>query len=511
MAANGSSYNARRMKVLIANRGEIAVRIIRACREMGYPTVAVYSEPDRAALHVVSADAAMPIGPAPSRDSYLRVDRILEAAKKSGADAIHPGYGFLAENADFARACRDAGLLFIGPSPESIDAMGSKTESRQRMKAAGVPVVPGLTEAVRSYEEIEAFAREAGFPIMIKASAGGGGKGLRHVEREEDLRSAYERVTSEALSFFGDGSVYAEKFIASPRHIEVQVVGDQHGNIVHVGERECTLQRRHQKVVEECPSAVVDEELREQLGAMAVRAAAAVNYYSTGTIECLMGPDRQFYFLEMNTRLQVEHPVTEMVWGVDLVKEQLRVARGEKLSFRQEDLRPLGHAIECRIYAEDPARRFAPSPGLIRYINLPEGPGVRNDQGVYAGYTVPVFYDPMLSKLIVHAKTRGEAIARMRRALLEYRVEGIMTTIPFFSYIMNHPDFAAAKFDTGFIDRILPDIDFANHPTSERHVDAAIAAAAILAFEESQNVKLPDDTHSGWRNAARAEAVRGRI
>jgi acetyl-CoA carboxylase biotin carboxylase subunit len=497
------------MKVLIANRGEIAVRVIRACREMGYPTVAVYSEADRAALHVLYADQAMPIGPAPSRESYLRIDRILDAAKKSGAEAIHPGYGFLAENSEFARACRDAGLIFIGPSPESIEAMGSKTESRQRMKAAGVPVVPGLTEPVKSFDEIAAFAAEAGFPIMIKASAGGGGKGMRLVEREEDLHSSYERVTSEAESFFGDGSVYAEKFIQSPRHIEVQVVGDQHGNIVHAGERECTLQRRHQKVVEECPSPVVDADLRARLGAMAVKAAAAVNYYSTGTIECLMGPDREFYFLEMNTRLQVEHPVTEMVWGVDLVKEQLRIARGERLSFRQEDLRPMGHAIECRIYAEDPARRFAPSPGLIRYINLPQGPGVRNDQGVYAGFTVPVFYDPMLSKLIVHAATREEAIARMKRALTEYRVEGIMTTIPFFTFIMNHPDFIAARFDTGFIDRILPQLDLA-HADDARRVDEAIIAAAILAFEESQNVKLPLDGPSKWRAAGRLEAMRGR-
>src|SRR5689334_1320212 len=467
----------RAMKVLIANRGEIAVRVIRACRELGYPTVAVYSEADRVAMHVLYADQAMPIGPAPSRESYLRMDRIIDAAKKSGADAVHPGYGFLAENAEFARACADAGLTFIGPSPQSIEAMGSKTESRQRMQAAGVPVVPGLTEPVKSFDEIAAFAKTAGFPIMIKASAGGGGKGLRYVEREDDLRSAFERVTSEAESFFGDGSVYAEKFVPSPRHIEVQVLGDQHGNLVYVGERECTLQRRHQKVLEECPSPVVDEELREKLGAMAVRAAAAVNYYSTGTIECLMGPDKQFYFLEMNTRLQVEHPVTEMVWGVDLVKEQLRIARGEKLSFTQDDLRLLGHAIECRIYAEDPARKFAPSPGLIRYINLPQGPGVRNDQGVYAGYTVPVFYDPMLSKLIVHGTTRDEAIARMRRALAEYRVEGIMTTIPFFKFIMDNPDFHAAKFDTGFIDRVLPEIDFAHRPSSERHLDAAIAAA----------------------------------
>jgi acetyl-CoA carboxylase, biotin carboxylase subunit len=498
------------MKVLIANRGEIAVRVIRACRELGYPTVAVYSDADRAALHVVYADQAMPIGPSPSRESYLRIDAIIDAAKKSGADAVHPGYGFLAENASFARACREAGLLFIGPPPEAIEAMGSKTESRQRMQAAGVPVVPGLTEAVRSFDEIAAFARDAGFPIMIKASAGGGGKGMRLVEHEEELQSSYERVTSEAESFFGDGSVYAEKFIESPRHIEVQIVGDQHGNIVHVGERECTLQRRHQKVVEECPSPVVDAELREQLGAMAVRAAAAVGYYSTGTVECLMGPDRQFYFLEMNTRLQVEHPVTEMVWGVDLVKEQLRIARGEKLSISQDRLVPLGHAIECRIYAEDPARRFAPSPGLIRYINLPQGPGVRNDQGVYAGYTVPVHYDPMLSKLIVHGRTREEAIGRMRRALLEYRVEGIMTTIPFFTFIMNHPDFAAARFDTGFIDRILPEIDFSGQTSADHHADAVIAAAAIMAFEESQNAKLPEETRSGWLAAARNESVRGR-
>ena len=496
------------MKVLIANRGEIAVRVIRACREMGYPTVAVYSDADRAAMHVAYADQAMPIGPAPSRESYLRIEAVLEAAKKSGAEAVHPGYGFLAENAEFARACRDAGLLFIGPSPESIEAMGSKTESRQRMKAAGVPVVPGLTEAVRSFDEIAAFAAESGFPIMIKASAGGGGKGMRLVEREQDLRSSFERVTSEAESFFGDGSVYAEKFITSPRHIEVQVVGDQHGNVVHVGERECTLQRRHQKVIEECPSPVVDEELRARLGAMAVKAAAAVNYYSTGTIECLMGPDREFYFLEMNTRLQVEHPVTEMVWGVDLVKEQLRIARGERLSFTQQDLRPLGHAVECRIYAEDPARNFAPSPGLIRYINLPQGPGVRNDQGVYAGYTVPVYYDPMLSKLITHGKTREEAIARMRRALAEYRVEGIMTTIPFFTWIMNNPDFLAANFDTGYIDRVLPEIDFAQRPASQHELDAAIAAAAIVAFEESQNVRLPEDLPSRWRIAGRVEGVR---
>ena len=493
------------MKVLIANRGEIAVRVIRACRELGYPTVAVYSEPDRTALHVLLADQAMPIGPAPSRESYLRIDRILDAAMKTGAEAVHPGYGFLAENAGFARACRDAGLIFIGPSPESMEAMGSKTEARQRMQAAGVPVVPGLTKAVISVDEIVDFARSAGFPIMIKASAGGGGKGMRLVENEGDLRGAFDRVTSEAQSFFGDGAVYAEKFVASPRHIEVQIVGDQHGNVVHVGERECTLQRRHQKVVEECPSPVVDDELRAQLGAMAVKAAAAVRYYSAGTIECLMGPDRQFYFLEMNTRLQVEHPVTEMVWGVDLVKEQLRVARGETLSLRQEELKPSGHAIECRIYAEDPARKFAPSPGVIRYLNLPQGPGVRNENGVYTGYNVPVFYDPMLSKLVCHAPTRAEAIARMRRALVEYRVDGIETTIPFFRFIMDHADFRAAQFDTGFIDRVLPQLSL---EAMDGHADAAIAAAAIMVFEEGQRIQLPEERESAWKRTGRAEALR---
>ena len=497
------------MKVLVANRGEIAVRIIRACREMGYPTVAVYSEPDRAALHVVYADEALPVGPAPSRESYLRIDRVIDAARKSKADAIHPGYGSLAENADFARACLDAGILFIGPSPESIDAMGSKTESRQRMQAAGVPVVPGLTEAVKSFDEVADFAKSAGLPIMIKASAGGGGKGMRLVEREEDLRSSYERVTSEAEAFFGDGSVFAEKFVASPRHIEIQILGDQHGNVIHLGERECTLQRRHQKVVEECPSPVVDRELRERLGAMAVKAARAVDYYSAGTIECLMGPDRDFYFLEMNTRLQVEHPVTEMVWGLDLVKWQLRIAQGEKLTVDQSQLAPAGHAIECRIYAEDPTRKFAPSPGLIRYLNLPQGPGVRNENGVYAGYTVPVFYDPMLSKLVAHGATRDEAIGRMKRALAEYRVEGIDTTIPFFTYIMNDPDFVAAKFDTGFIDRLLPKMKFDHHqPQQGAKADAAIAAAAIMAFEDAQRVKLPEDGESRWKEAGRREALR---
>ncbi len=491
------------MKVLIANRGEIAARIIRACREMGYRTVAVYSEADRAALHAIASDESVLIGPAPSNESYLRIDRILDAARRTGADAIHPGYGFLAENAEFAEACARAGIVFVGPSPASIRAMGSKTESRKRMKAAGVPIVPGLEEAATA-DELLAFARSAGYPVMLKASAGGGGKGMRQIEREEDLLPAYERVRSEAKAFFGDDAVYAEKVIPSPRHIEVQVLGDRHGNLVHVGERECTLQRRHQKVVEECPSPVVDAALRKRLGETAITAARAVDYYSAGTIEFLMGPDREFYFLEMNTRLQVEHPVTEEVYGVDLVKEQLRIATGEPMTLRQEDLRPMRHAIECRVYAEDPYRNFAPSPGEIRYLYLPQGPGVRNDNGVYAGYTVPLHYDPMLSKLIATGSTRDEAIARMQRALREYRVEGIETSIPFYSALLADPAFATADFDTGFIDRFLKKTTI--EETGEL-VEAAIAAAAILAFEDAQNVALPVETDSGWKRAARLEGT----
>ena len=493
------------MKVLIANRGEIAVRIIRACRELGFPTVSVYSEADRAALHAIGADEAILIGPPPSSQSYLRIDRILEAARQTGAEAVHPGYGFLAENAEFAEACTAAGLTFIGPSPEAIRSMGSKTESRKRMKAAGVPIVPGLEEAVASWEEIRDFARKSGYPVMLKASAGGGGKGMRQVEREEDLRAAFERVQSEATSFFGDGSLYAEKVIASPRHIEVQVLGDKHGNVVHLGERECTLQRRHQKVVEECPSPVVDEKLRAALGEAGVRAARAVSYDSAGTVEFLMGPDRDFYFLEMNTRLQVEHPVTEEVYGVDLVKEQIRSAMGEKLRLRQEDLVPRRHAIECRVYAENPFQNFAPSPGHIRFLYLPQGPGIRNDNGVYAGYDVPLHYDPMLSKLIATGSDREEAIARMRRALREYRVEGIETSIPFYSALLATPEFESAEFDTGFIERFLAARGI--EQTEPEIVEIAIAAAAILEFEEVQNIRLPEGDSSRWREASRLEAT----
>ena len=559
-------------KILIANRGEIAVRVTRACREMRITTAAVYSEVDRKSLHVRYADEAYPIGPAPSSESYLRIDRLVAAARQCGAEAIHPGYGFLAENPQFARACQDAGIVFIGPPFAAMELLGSKTASRQAVIKAGLPVVPGTDRNLESFAEVERIAGEIGYPVMLKAAAGGGGKGLRLVQSPSELESAYRNARSEAQNAFNDPSVYIEKYIERPRHVEIQILGDQHGNLLYLGERECSLQRRHQKVMEECPSPLMDEALRRYMGETAVRIAKLAGYFNAGTveflvdqkrnfyflemntrlqvehpitemvlgidlvkeqvriaagealtwrqedvgmrgaaIECLMGPDKQFYFLEMNTRLQVEHPVTEMVWGVDLVKEQLRVARGETLSLKQEDLKPSGHAIECRIYADDPSRKFAPSPGLIRYINLPQGPGVRNENGVYAGYTVPIYYDPMLSKLVCHGQSRDEAIDRMKRALTEYRVDGIDTTIPFFSWLMDHPDFRAAKFDTSFIDRHLPEMDLERHGGSEANVEAAIAAAAIMAFEDSQRVPVPDESESAWRSMARLESVRGRL
>jgi len=494
------------VKILIANRGEVAVRIIRACKELGYPTVAIYSDADRSALHVLYSDQAFPVGPAPSSESYLSVDRILAAARASGSDAVHPGYGFLAENAGFADACRAAGLVFIGPSTDAIRAMGSKIESRRMMRTAGVPIVPGLESPIESFEQLESCAEQIGFPVMLKASAGGGGKGMRLVHKFEDLRSSFERVSSEAASFFGDSAVYVEKVLASPRHIEVQILGDQHGNVIHLGERECTLQRRHQKVVEECPSPVVGPELRARLGETAVLAARAVNYDSVGTVEFLMAPDESFYFLEMNTRLQVEHPVTEEVTGIDIVKEQIRIAHGERLGRDQGDVTFSGHAIECRIYAENPFRNFAPSPGRIRFLTLPEGPGVRNDNGVYPGYEVPIHYDPMLSKLIVYGASREEAIARMRRALAEYRIDGIETSIPFFTAIFENENFLRAEFDTGFIDRFLGELT-ADVSVEDRHTQAAVAAAAILSFEESQKVRFPEERDSRWKRAGRAEGL----
>ncbi|HVS21940.1 MAG TPA: acetyl-CoA carboxylase biotin carboxylase subunit, partial [Pyrinomonadaceae bacterium] len=410
-------------KILIANRGEIAVRVIRACRDLGISPVAVFSEADAAALHVRMSDEAYCIGPAPSAQSYLNIDAIIAVAKKANAEAIHPGYGFLAENAKFARAVNDAAMIFIGPTPAATEVMGSKTSARRAAIAAGVPVVPGTTEPLRSLEEAGETAAHFGYPVMLKAAAGGGGKGMRQVANENDLSSAFETAQSEAASAFGNDDIYLEKVVERPRHIEIQVFADTHGNVVHLGERECSIQRRHQKVIEECPSPMNDPSLRERMGEAAIRIARAVDYVGAGTVEFLFSDiSREFYFLEMNTRLQVEHPVTELVTGFDLVREQINVAAGAPLSFKQDEVRWLGHAIECRVYAEDPENNFFPSPGKITWLRVPSGPGIRDDSGVTEGDEVSIYYDPMISKLAVWGRTRAEAIDRMRRALDEYAV-----------------------------------------------------------------------------------------
>ncbi len=472
-------------KILIANRGEIACRVIRACREMNIATVAVYSEADRDALHVRMADEAYLIGPPPSSESYLRWEKIIDVALKTGAEAIHPGYGFLSENAKFVRQVMKEGVKFIGPLPEAMEAMGGKISARKIVIDAGVPVVPGTTEPLTSFENAKEVAASFGYPVMLKASAGGGGKGMRFVAEASELRSALETAQSEARSSFGDDAVYVEKAILSPRHIEIQVFSDTHGNHVHLGERECSIQRRHQKVIEECPSPINSPELRQQMGECAVMVAKAVDYVGAGTVEFLVSDvDRSFYFLEMNTRLQVEHPVTELVTGIDLVREQIRVAAGEPLSFAQEDVTWTGHAIECRVYAEDPENNFLPSPGRITRLRLPQGPGVRDDGGVYDGAEVSIYYDPMISKLAVYGRDRDEAIGRMRRALQEYEVGGIKTTLPFFREIMADEEFVAGKLDTGFISRF-------NERKIKKEVDGPEADMALisaaLAYTGRQN------------------------
>ena len=479
-------------KILIANRGEIACRVIRSCREMKIRTVAVYSDADKDALHVRMADEAFLIGPPPSNESYLRWEKIIEVAKKAGAQAIHPGYGFLSENADFVREVTKAGITFIGPPPEVMEGMGGKMSARKIAIEAGVPVVPGTTEPLTSFEDAKETAASFGYPVMLKASAGGGGKGMRLVQDENELKNALEASQSEALASFGDDAVYVEKAIVRPRHIEIQVFSDRHGNHVHLGERECSIQRRHQKVIEEAPSPINSAELRAEMGACAVKVARAVGYVGAGTVEFLVSDlDRSFYFLEMNTRLQVEHPVTELVTGVDLVREQITVAWGDKLSFTQDDLALIGHAIECRVYAEDPENNFLPSPGRITRLRLPQGPGVRDDGGVYEGAEVSIYYDPMISKFAVYGKDREEAIDRMRRALMEYEVGGIKTTLPFFREIMDDPEFVEGKLDTGFISRfnerkrsVEPD---------EVTRDMAIIAAA-LKYYRSKHSSTPVST-----------------
>src|SRR5205823_5211277 len=481
-----SSFLAMFKKVLIANRGEIAVRVIRACRELGIISVAVFSDVDRAALHVSKADEAYPIGPAAAKESYLNIEKIIDTARHSGAQGIHPGYGFLSENAKFAGACGDAGIKFIGPPPTAMELMGSKTRARQAMQVANVPFVPGSARGL-SLPEAEETAARTGFPVMIKAAAGGGGKGMRLVRAAAECESAIETAQSEALRAFNDSEVYLEKYIENPRHIEIQVLGDEYGNVVYLGERECSVQRRHQKVIEEAPSAVVDEELRRRMGQVAVQAAKSAGYTNAGTVEFLVDSKRNFYFLEMNTRLQVEHPVTEMITGLDLVHLQLRIASGEKLPFRQEDITIRGHALECRIYAEDPDNNFFPSPGKISKLLQPSGPGIREDSGVYEGWTVPLDYDPMLSKLIAYAPDRETVIARMRRALDEYFIGGIKTNLSLFRAMLQHPDFIAARIDTGYLDRLLSSGSATSVPENGLADIAAVSAALFAATSQTMN------------------------
>ncbi len=440
-------------KILIANRGEIAARIIRTAREMDIRTVAVYSDCDRPALHVRLADEAYCLGPSPSVESYLDRDKILAVAEASGAEAIHPGYGFLAENAEFARRCGERGVCFIGPSPEAMELMGEKTAARRLASQVGVPMVPGTDTELTNSGEVESVAHEIGFPLMVKAAAGGGGKGMRLVRSADQLAAAVRDARSEALGAFGNPAVYLEKYLQSPRHIEIQVLGDSRRNVVHLGERECSIQRRHQKVIEECPSPLMTEALRSRMGEAAVKMARACSYENAGTVEFLVDSRQRFYFLEMNTRLQVEHPVTEMVTGLDLVQKQIRIAAGEPLGLRQEDISWRGAALECRIYAEDPENHFLPSPGRIRQLRQPSGPGVREDSGIYQGWEVPIFYDPLLSKVVTWAENRSEAISRMNRALREYQVSGIQTNIPFFRSILTHPKFLSADLSTDFIEK----------------------------------------------------------
>jgi acetyl-CoA carboxylase biotin carboxylase subunit len=495
-------------KILIANRGEIAVRIIRALREMDIRSVAVYSDADRGALHVRMADEAAHIGPAPSAASYLNIDRILDAARRHGAEAIHPGYGFLSENAEFAAACESAGIVFIGPSSESIRQMGSKTSARRLAQSAGVPVVPGIERAVSSLSDGREVAKQCGYPIMLKAAAGGGGMGMRRVDSDAGLESALRDASSEAERAFRSAEVYIEKLIENPRHIEIQILGDRHGTLLSLGERECSIQRRRQKVIEECPSPLVAAypEMRRRMGEAAVRAAKAAGYYNAGTVEFLVDADRNFYFLEMNTRLQVEHPVTELVTGLDLVKLQIGIAAGERLGLTQEDIRWNGAAIECRVYAEDPDDHFFPSPGKITRLTEPAGPGVRLDSGIYEGFTVPMDYDPLLAKLAVWAGTREEAIARMSRALDEYHVAGIRTNLGFFRRVLQDSVFREGRLDTGFIEAFLSRADGKTvRPTTE--LRGVVALVAALHSRE-QLYEQAEACSRRWRSEGREQLLR---
>lgn len=493
-------------KILIANRGEIAVRVIKACRELGIKSVAVYSEVDRASLHVQLADEAVCIGPAPATESYLDIDKIVEAARRTGAEAIHPGYGFLAENPAFARRLEEEKIVFIGPNSRALDLVGDKVRARQTMEKAGIPIIPGMKSLPRDISECEAEARRIGYPVMIKASAGGGGKGMRVVASEEELRPALEAGMREAKAAFGDESVYLEKCIEEPRHVEFQVLADNYGQVVHLFERECSIQRRHQKIVEETPSTALDPRLREMMGETAKKVLQVAGYNNAGTVEFLLDKDKNFYFLEVNARLQVEHPVTELTTGVDLVHQQVRIAAGEKLDLSQEELRQHGHAIECRIYAEDPANNFLPSSGKILYFKEPKGPGVRHDGGIYSGWVVPIYYDPILAKLIVWAETRELACQRMGLALEEYVILGIHTTIRFLRDVIAHPSFRQGATTTSFIKRYFD--GWKDTASKEEPLRIALAAAAISESSRSQGGIATGTTpvkeaYSPWKSLGR--------
>ncbi len=497
-------------KILIANRGEIAVRILRACREMGITPVVIYSDADKKALHVRLAEFAYHVGASKPSESYLNIEKIITIAQQSGAEAIHPGYGFLAENSEFVERCEQAGIVFIGPTSQPMELMGKKTASRQRMAEVGVPIIPGMLEPLRDEEDLLSEAKRIGFPVLLKASAGGGGKGLRLVEKEGDLSSAFNLARSESQSSFNDASIYLEKYMEDPHHIEIQILADHFGNTVYLGERECSVQRRYQKVLEETPSPFVDEKLRLRMGEIAVKAAQAVGYRNAGTVEFIVDKNKNFYFLEMNTRLQVEHPVTEMVTGIDLVKCQLEIAAGLPLKFTQEDIKPEGHAIECRIYAEDPYNNFMPSPGRIERLQAPAGGlGVRYDNGTYEGFEVPMEYDPLLSKLITWGQSREEAIQRMLRALAEYRVYGIKTIIPFFKRILCHPKFRKGDYTTHFLEELEKEEDL----MSLEEQTVALIAAGIKSYKESRQAFAAHapNVKSNWKVQGRLKSLDNRL
>jgi propionyl-CoA carboxylase alpha chain len=484
-------------KILVANRGEIALRIMRTIRRMGIKSVAVYSEADRQSPHVLYADEAVCLGPAPSSQSYLNGDKIIKFCQELGVDGIHPGYGFLSENADFAQKVTDAGIVFIGPGPEAMRVMGSKLAAKECVKQYNIPMVPGIDEAITDVALAKKIAAEVGYPVLIKASAGGGGKGMRIVEKEADLQEQMERAISEATSSFGDGSVFIEKYVSSPRHVEIQVLADQYGNTVHLFERECSVQRRHQKVVEESPSSILTPEIRKRMGEAAVMVAKSCNYTSTGTVEFLMDDQLNFYFLEMNTRLQVEHPVTEMITGIDLVEEQIKIARGEKLSFTQDDLKINGHAIELRVYAEDPFNNFMPSIGTLERYEKPAGDGIRVDDGYEEGMQIPIYYDPMIAKLATHGKNRTEAIQKMLQAIRDYKIEGVTTTMPFGTFVFEHPAFVSGKFDTHFVkDYYTPDLI-----KEKQKASAEIAALVALKYylQQCRSLRPVENRTTSWK------------